>query len=871
MAPGVQRSAPMLSRPRSVRPLVAALLLSVASASVPAARAATGPATDRIPFELPLAWPEEQRAFLQDGPGLLLSDAEIEDLANRDREGRRAFIDTFFSDPIPETPENELRDGVERRRALALSEIGTLLDERARILFLRGAPLEREIVDCAETFRPLEIWTYPGASGQADGVRLLLFQPQRELPWRLWLPIDGKGVLYNEEMEYWLQQWEELGNLVRGRRFDRQICDDSEEIDDVSGIEGLFGFRKDRPKNELFQAFLDRPSDLATWARTAAATPLPTVDDLPIESVQLHFPDRDSQRMVSRVTVVVPGDAGLVPFVEGESRELRLRVEGRLEHRGRLFDEFRVRFQIPPAAEDVEVPVALVVDRALRPERDFLLRLNVVEETTDRRANLSRSVLVPRHPTPPDELPAVPEEAIVALGEELRQRRVEGYDSLLLVPPEADVVFGLWRAEALVTGTAITRVTFYLDDEKVMSRRRPPFTAELRLEPFPREQVIRVEGTDDDGNVIASDEVILNQPRGELRVRILEPPRGDVGGGTVTASAEVVVPEEKKVRHVEFRVNDELQTTLERPPWQAQIDVPYGGELTYLTVVAELDDGQRAEDVRFLASPDHVEEVDVNLIELYTTVTDRGGRLVPGLAQTDFEVREDGRLQKLVKFELVEDLPLTIGVTLDTSGSMFESLGEAKRTAVEFLESMVTARDRCFALAFADRPALVMGRTSDVGAVAEQIEDLAASGSTALHDAVVTSLYYFRGVRGRRALVLLSDGEDTTSSLEFDEALEYARRSGVAIYSIGLRIGITQVNVRRKLENLAEETGGRTFYIGKAEELRSVYGEIERELRSQYLLAYSPPPGGEEGVFHEIEVEVKRSGAKARTIKGYYE
>ncbi len=422
-----------------------------------------------------------------------------------------------------------------------------------------------------------------------------------------------------------------------------------------------------------------------------------------------------------------------------------------------------------------------------------------------------------------------------------------------------------------MTGSRITRVVFSLDGQQVMSRGRPPFTAELRLDPFPREQVVRVEGLDDEGEVVDADEVVLNQPRGQLRVRILQPERGGAVAGPVLAAAEVVVPEEKKVEKVEFLVNDRLQETLDSPPWATEVDVPVGEDLVYLTVTAELDDGQRAEDVRFLVAPDYIEEVDVDLIELFTTVVDRSGRLIRGLEQDDFTVREDGRAQEIVKFELVEDLPLTIGITLDTSGSMMESLGEAKRTAIDFLQSMITPRDRCFALAFADRPALVMGRTSDVGAVSQQLGDLAATGSTALHDAVVTSLYYFRGVRGRRALVLLSDGEDTSSSLEFDQALEYAKRSGVAIYSIGLRIGVTQIGVRRKLEKLAEETGGRTFYIGEAADLRGVYGEIEEELRSQYLLAYSPPSGGEKDVFHEIEVSVDHPGAKARTIKGYYE
>jgi VWFA-related protein len=164
---------------------------------------------------------------------------------------------------------------------------------------------------------------------------------------------------------------------------------------------------------------------------------------------------------------------------------------------------------------------------------------------------------------------------------------------------------------------------------------------------------------------------------------------------------------------------------------------------------------------------------------------------------------------------------------------------------------------------------MLMTRTSDVGAIAERLENLYADGNTALHDAVVTSLYYYRGISGRRMLVLLSDGEDTASSLRFDEALEYAKRSGVAIYTIGLNIGRTDVSVRGKLNKLAEETGGRTFFIRAAEELRRVYAEIEREFRSQYLLAYESDQRGDRTSYREVNVEID-GGNKARTIKGYY-
>jgi VWFA-related protein len=141
---------------------------------------------------------------------------------------------------------------------------------------------------------------------------------------------------------------------------------------------------------------------------------------------------------------------------------------------------------------------------------------------------------------------------------------------------------------------------------------------------------------------------------------------------------------------------------------------------------------------------------------------------------------------------------------------------------------------------------------------------------TTLHDAIVTSLYYFRGVRGRRALIILSDGEDTASHVPYATALEYAQRAGVVIYTIGLNIGALQTGIRGKLKQLAEETGGRSFFIHSAVEMQGIYKQIEAELRSQYLLTFSSnKKNGKEGEYRKIEIRIK-GRYKARTLKGYF-
>ncbi len=760
-------------------------------------------------------------------------------------------------DPNPETPENELIAAIERRQTLARGEFLSLIDHRARTIFLAGRPSARTEVECGATLNPIELWTY----GERQ---LVFFQPRPGRPYRLWHPLDSKASLYNPDMLDLLVQLSQYG--IR-RRIDVRACEDVRLIDEATGIDGLRGFRDGRPTQKQIAAWLEPPADLGEWARGALAESVELPPSLEASSIELTFPEKRRQRMVTRVMITLPPGVDLATFTEEERTEHRLIVTGLVEQDRQVFEDFRIRFKLPPPGEDVAL--ALSFDRALRPGREFVLRFKLEDELGEGRLYASRSFTVPDTPEGVTVQP-VPDEVMVAMGEELALGRIAGEDSLLLVPPQTDLVLGLWRADVLVTGERIQKVVFFVDGDEQLTRGTPPFTAEVRLAKFPREQMIRAEGYDASGELVASDEVSINQPRGSFRVRIVEPRVGVQISGTATVRAEIVIPEERRIEEVAFRLNDDLMQELQQAPWSVEFDVPTDGETSYLAVTATLDDGSQSEDVHFINSPQYLEEVEVNFVELLTTVLDNDRRPVGGLEQADFTVLEDGRPQRLAKFELVEDLPLAVGITIDTSGSMATLLPEAQRAAVGFLNKVITPRDKAFAVGFAKEPILLIPPTDDVGAVEAALGELRSVGWTALHDAVVSSLYYFRGLKGRKALILLSDGNDSASFYPFRDALEFARRSGVVIYTIGLDVGKFQNEVRGKLRSLAKETGGRTFFVETARELAGVYSEIERELRSQYLLAYnSDAPPGTAGEFRTVEVKVKGS-RKARTVAGYY-
>jgi Ca-activated chloride channel homolog len=175
--------------------------------------------------------------------------------------------------------------------------------------------------------------------------------------------------------------------------------------------------------------------------------------------------------------------------------------------------------------------------------------------------------------------------------------------------------------------------------------------------------------------------------------------------------------------------------------------------------------------------------------------------------------------------------------------------------------------DKAFVVAFDIRPEMVQKWSPNVGDLSAGLAKLRTGESTALYDAVAFSLYNFSGVRGRRALVVLTDGRDTASKLSFDQTLEYARRAGVPVYGIGIGIAPTAVDVRYNFGKLCNETGGTVFYVDHASDLKRIYDQIQSELRSQYVLAFYPPDDAA-AKWHEVTVQVRNGSAK--TIRGYY-
>jgi VWFA-related protein len=306
--------------------------------------------------------------------------------------------------------------------------------------------------------------------------------------------------------------------------------------------------------------------------------------------------------------------------------------------------------------------------------------------------------------------------------------------------------------------------------------------------------------------------------------------------------------------------------TLYQPPFTQPIILPKSEEIAYVRAVGYLTDGNSTEDLVFINAPDNLEEVDVDFVELYTSVLDKSGHPVEGMTQKDFTVTEDGTRQDIVRFEQVTDLPIHATVALDISASMDTNLNQAQQAALQFLQATVRPKDRAAVVLFNDRPTLTTKFTNDQTALAGGLAGIKAERGTALYDTIVFTLYYNNGIKGQRAVLVLSDGKDEGSRFTYEDALEYARRAGVTIYTIGLGGDVD----KKKMERIAEETGGRFFQVNEASQLAGIYSTIEKELRSKYLIAYQSTNTSGSTDFRSVELKVNKPGLEAKTMRGYY-
>ena len=272
----------------------------------------------------------------------------------------------------------------------------------------------------------------------------------------------------------------------------------------------------------------------------------------------------------------------------------------------------------------------------------------------------------------------------------------------------------------------------------------------------------------------------------------------------------------------------------------------------------------------------------VELVSLNVTVTDGTQKYVTDLAPEDFQVYEDGVKQEVTFFNKT-NLPIALALLLDTSASMESKLPTAQEAAIGFAKKL-RAQDLAEVIDFDSRVVVLQNFSNALSDLEQAIHKTSAGGSTSLYNAVYIALKDLKKVVARnteeirrQAIIVLSDGEDTSSLLPFEEVLDLAKRSETAIYSIGLRTpdgpGTTTKGFKEAefvLRQFSQETGGRAFFPSQLSDLAGVYGQIADELSSQYTVGYTSRNPKRDGSWRRIVVRVNRPSLTARTKLGYF-
>ena len=829
-----------------VAALAALAVLAAVTALAPAAHAK--PALTKEQKQALEKLPPQYRAWLDEVEFLITKDEKRAFLDLKEDYQRDAFIERFWEVRDRGGASGEFRRRWESRISEARLRFGRLSDERARVFLLNGPPTALVAERCNVLMWPIEAWFYHGSERMGTDFVVVFYQVWGVGQFRVWEPAIGLAELFQDGHTH------SISEIAGGCRNGDSIAAAlawvmNQGILGYGSFEAQFESTPKGPGGEWISSFHSYSTDIPVGAPNLSA------------KMEVSYPGHYGERTMLEAVVSVPAsDASVLQLADRRSYNLLL--TGEILEAGKLFENFRYKFEFP-AGGAPPTTLPLVVQRPLRPG-EYTLIVKLEDLNSQKLCRIKEEVAVPRVEKEVPPPPADPESA--RLLAEANAAIGTGENTLKLVAPRGELQTGLMRFDTMLTGHGVVRVTFSLDGKAILTKVKPPYSVELDLGHLPRSRTLLATAFDNAGNQVASDEIVINAPVHRFRVRLTEPQRGHRYTSSLLARAETDVPEGESIDHVEFYLNEQLVATLFQPPWTQPI-VLSKEQLAYVRAVAYTPDGNATEDLVFVNAPDNnVEQLNVQFVELYTSVLDRRGRPVLGLAQKDFSVTEDGVRQTISRFERVTDLPIHTAVVLDSSGSMEKSLPQARDAALGFLRDTIQPKDRAAIITFNDHPNIGVKFSNDLDTLAGGLAGLKAERGTSLWDTIIFTLFYFNGVKGQRAVLLLTDGRDENSRFTFDDALDDARRSGITIYTIGLGDDID----KRKLTKLSEETGGRAFFIKSAAELAAIYATIQEDLRSQYLVAYQSTNTSPETNFRTIDVKVDRSGVEVKTLHGYY-
>ncbi|HYM25998.1 MAG TPA: VWA domain-containing protein, partial [Vicinamibacterales bacterium] len=688
----------------------------------------------------PIIHPEEVDAFLR-----MESDAQ-----------RDAFIDDFWKrhGAANKLDANGFKTMYYDRLEHARKTYRSANTDRGRMYMVQGPPADIFKIDefACRLLQPLEIWTYYELPGVGHEMRLIFYRARDGVEFHLWQNPNKSDVA--------------VLDLVSSE----VVATNPEPSDQMAALFGRCDKLTNRIKLEcdcpnivvqFMQAFQESMVTRDDWTKAYAPPPVnkeevyrglksvviptPGATKLPSE-FSMAFPFRQGERTDAQLIVLVPKSQLVVKEATG-TKLYSVDVTGEVLKEGRIFEHYRYRFDYPAGIASDKI--AILVDRLLRPG-EYLSRMKIADANAKAEAIVESPLSVPE----------------LLKGEAEQKRREAGAATvakiaadtnqtmLRIVPLPDELLAGLQHIDTIAFGDDIKAVEFSLDGRKVMTKRTPPYTLDVDLGRVPQRHRIRVVALNDKGETVAGDEVVVNSGNEPFRVRIVSPRLAPRLHGRTRVEMAVSVPEGKSIEKVELFVNQTRLATLYEAPFVQTVEIPQRNGVAYLRAVATLKDSELApvEDVVILNSPEFTADVNVHLVELPTTVF-RDGRPVNDAKESDFRVLDNGKPVAVAKFEHVSNLPLSLGLAIDTSASMQPRMAEAQKAASQFFANVLHKGDKAFVVSFDLQPQMMRGWSSNLTELTEGLAKLRAEESTSLYDAVAYSLYNFVGVKGRRALV----------------------------------------------------------------------------------------------------------------------
>ncbi len=478
--------------------------------------------------------------------------------------------------------------------------------------------------------------------------------------------------------------------------------------------------------------------------------------------------------------------------------------------------------------------------------------------------------------------------------------------AIRIVPPRGghrQLLEGRVEVETLIVDPSIGSVDFFLDGRRVRRARGLPFSARIDLAAPPREQTLEVRAYSVRGAFVGGDRLVLNRidPPFGIRIGAVTPSEAD--GDSVEVEARVAVPRGAFLERVDFYRNEDLAWTVDDlsrygaaggfRTVRGNLETPDLSPNDYVRVTARLADGRELEDAQLVEGVTFKGEIDVQLIHLQVLVVDAGGAPVDGMAAADFRILEDGQWRTVEDVRQAGDVPLILGMAIDSSASMRPIWSQLRSVAGTFLDSSLAGDDRAFLVDFDESIRLLQHPTSSLRALRTSMDRLVSNGGTALNDGILFSLVLYEDEPGRRALVVVTDGVDIDSRSEPGQAAAFAERVGIPLYLIDLgrdRIALPNGNgsdggsagaplIRTarsadhvlRMRQQARQSGGRLFridpelpapvFVSRVEE---VFGQIREDLRRQQVLTYYT--GRPVGSAIDPEVQVVREGLTVKSV-----